>query len=246
MIAILLSAALVPLLAPARDDELPPVNYPTLAASAPDAKSFVPQGWAVEAQQSGDLNDDGLPDLALALHQQDPRNVVSKGVLCGETINTNPRILAVALAQQGGGYRLAVQNHSLVPRYDNACAEDWFSGDGVIGGGLELARGTVQVRLGRFMSAGGWGTGSTTYTFRWQQNALRLIGFDYTNVERNTGEMDTLSINYLTRRVKITEGSIGDDRQKTRWSTIPARPLSTIGQVGNGLEFDPDGLVGNL
>jgi hypothetical protein len=94
------------------------------------------------------------------------------------------------------------------------------------------------------MSAGGWGMGATTYTFRWQQGALRLIGYDYTNVQRNTGEMDTQSINYLTRRMKTSTGSISDDAQKTRWSTIPARPLLTIDQVGNGMDFDPDSLLG--
>jgi hypothetical protein len=111
---------------------------------------------------------------------------------------------------------------------------------------MGVTRGTVRVRLGRFMSAGGWSMGSSTFTFRWQQGALRLIGFDYTNVQRNSGEMETLSVNYLTRRARIGEGSISDDDLKTRWSTIPARTLLTIDEVGNGMEFDPNGLVSNL
>ena len=245
MIAILFSAALVSSVS-AQDTELPPVSYPTLVATATDAKGFVPHGWKLEAQDSGDLDRDGLPDLALALQQQDPRNIIPNGPLCGDTLDTNPRVLAVALAQRGGGYRLVMQNHSLVPRRDNACAEDWVASDGVTGGGLDVTRGTVRVRLGRFMSAGGWSMGSSTFTFRWQQGALRLIGFDYTNVQRNSGEMETLSVNYLTRRAKIGEGSISDDSLKTRWSTIPASPLLTIDEVGNGMEFDPNGLVSNL
>lgn len=240
----LLFSAVLPMWA--AQEALPEVGYPTLTPTASDAQGFVPDGWSLQAQQTGDLNGDGLPDLALALQQQDLRNIVSEGVICGETVDTNPRIFAVAMAQPRGGYRLMVQNHTLIPRYDNACAEDWFSGDGVAESGLEVARGAVRVRLGRFMTAGGWEMGSTTYTFRWQDEVLRLIGFDYTNVRRNTGEMEALSINYLTRRAKVTEGSISESQQRTRWSTMPARPLLTIDQVGNGMAFDPNGLLGNL
>jgi hypothetical protein len=118
MSAILLSAVLATLSGSAQDEELPPVTYPTLVATAPDAKGFVPKGWKLETQDSGDLDGDGLPDIALALHQQDPRNVIPNGPLCGDTLDTNPRILAVALAQRGGDYRLVMQNHSFVPRRD--------------------------------------------------------------------------------------------------------------------------------
>ena len=87
--------------------------------------------------------------------------------------------------------------------------------------------------------------GSTVFTFRWQHGALRLIGYDYTNVQRNSGKMDTLSINYLTRRINIAQGSVSDDL-KTRWSTIASQTLLTIDDVGDGLEFDPDGVIGRL
>lgn len=241
--ALFLSAAA----AQAQDAPLPPVRYPALAATAVDAKGFVPAGWTLEQQQSGDLDGDGLADLALALHQADPRNVIkNEGGLCADTIDTNPRILAVALAVAAGGYRLAAQNHSLVPRYDNACADDWFASGGMFEGGISIQHGTLHVALGHFMSAGGWSMGTATYTFRWQQGALRLIGFDYLNTQRNTGEMDTLSLNYLTRRVKIAHGTIDSDTQKVSWKTLPARVPPTIDQLGNGMEFDPDGLVSNL
>jgi len=53
------------------------------------------------------------------------------------------------------------------------------------------------------MSAGGWDMGYSVFTFRWQQGAMRLIGFDSSNTQRNSGATQTLSINYLTRRVRI-------------------------------------------
>lgn len=243
MLKPLLAAGLLlpPGVTQAQDRALPPVAYPAIPAAGPDAKAFVPAGWTLEQQQAGDLNSDGLSDLALAFHMQDPRNIIpNPGGFCGETLDTNPRILVIALAQPGGGYRLAMQNHSLVPRRDNPCAEDWFSADSVVDGGIEIKHGALRVKLSLFMSAGGWDMGSSVFTFRWQQGAWRLIGFDSTNSERNTGAMQTLSIDYLTRRVRTGRGSMESDRETVRWSVLPARALLTIDQVGDGMTFNPE------
>lgn len=244
-----LSAALLlgPGLAHAQDRALPPVRYPAIVAGAADAKGFVPKGWALEQQQTGDLDGDGLADLALALHQTDARNILpNTGGMCGDKIDTNPRILVIALARPGGGYRLAMQNHSFVPRHDNPCADDPFDANNEGGGGIAIKRGTLHIRLTLFMSAGGWDMGSREFTFRWQQGALRLIGFDYLNVQRNSGEMQTLGINYLTRKVRIAHGKTDSDVDKVRWSTVPARVLLTLEQLGNGTEFSAGGMVDRL
>jgi hypothetical protein len=90
------------------------------------------------------------------------------------------------------------------------------------------------------MSAGGWDMGSSVFTFRWQQGALRLIGFDSTDTKRNSGAMQTLSINYLTRRVRTGQGSTESDRERVRWSMLPAGALLTIDQVGDGMAFNPE------
>lgn len=235
------------LLPPAPQDALPAVSYPVLASTAASARGFVPRGWTLETSVAGDLDGDGKPDLAFTLHMADPANVLkNEGGFCGETIDTNPRILAVALAQPKGGYRLVVQNHALVPRRDNACADDWFASDGEMGGGLAIARGNVVVTLGRFMSAGGWGMGRTAFTLRWREGALRLIGFDVENTQRNSGETSSLSINYLTRKVRIAHGSIDSDAEKVRWARLPGKALPAIDAIGDGLGYDPGGLVGKL
>ncbi|NYT41548.1 hypothetical protein HZY97_12320 [Sphingomonas sp. R-74633] len=243
----ILIAPLLALAFSAPQDDLPTVRYPVLVAEAASAGGFVPRGWLLESSATGDLDGDGRPDLTFALHMADPANVLkNEGGFCGETIDTNPRILGIALARPSGGYRLVVQNHSLVPRRDNACADDWFSSDGEMGGGLSIARGNVVITLGRFMSAGGWGMGRTVFTLRWRENALRVIGFDVLNVQRNSGAIASLSINYLTRKVRIAHGTTDSDKEKVRWSRLPGAGLPTIDAVGDGLEYDPAGLAGAL
>jgi hypothetical protein len=232
--------ALIVLLASgvAAAQELPPVIYPRLPAKAARAEGFVPEGWAVESRTEGDIDGDSKADLALVLRAQNRANVIPQE-MCGEELDTNPWILAVLLAGPGGGYRLAVQNHALIPRRENACQLDHLVA-------IAVERGALRLDFERMMSAGGWDMGTTTFKWRWRDGALRLVGFDYSNVSRNSGATGGISINYPTGRVKISTGNIDTDREKVRWTTLRRRTAPTIDEVGDGLMFDPEKLVSNL
>lgn len=235
--------ALLPMAAAAQEFEAPEVEYPTLPPTAAAADGFVPRGWRIDARAQGDLNGDGAADLALVLRGTDPANIVSNESFGPSNFDTNPRILAVALAERGGGYRLAAQNHRLIPRHTISTIDDPFDAEGEA---LKIERGTLKLSLIRFASAGGWDAGGTAFTFRWQDRALRLIGYDYDNVRRNSGETVSLSINFLTRRARIASGNIGRDDEDVRWERVRARPLYTLDEIGDGLDFDPDGARARL
>lgn len=244
---IALGSAALPLLADAATGQelvIPDVSYPPLPAAAANAEGFAPSGWRVETMASGDLNGDGAADLAFVLRMQDPANILVHDGFGNNPFDTNPRILAVAFAAAGRtGYRLAVENRVLISRRTNPSQEDHF---GDFSDGIRAAGGTLRVSLHRFMNAGGWDAGPMHFTFRWQDNALRLIGYDYANVQRNSGCHTSLSINYLTRRVRTSLGRNDSDAEQVRWTRLPARPLLTIDGVGDGLEFDAHGAIGRL
>jgi hypothetical protein len=231
----------LPAVGSAAEPAIPPVNYPELPAASATAPGFVPKGWRIEASARGDLDGDGKPDLAMVLRSTDPANLL-RDTFCAGEFDTNPRILAILLARTDGGYRLAAENHELIPRRDNPCQVDPFSEPGQIA----IERGTLRIDLERMMSAGGWDAGTSTYKLRWRDGALRLIGFDYSNVQRNSGALSLLSINYLNGRVKITTGNVGTDRDKVRWTTLRNRRAPTLDGIGDGLMFDPENLVSNL
>lgn len=219
----------------ARADDLPRVTYPTIPATAASVNGFVPKGWAIEKQVSGELRGKGVKGIALVLRDHDPHNVA---MIDGSKLDTNPRILVVALADPHGGYRLAASNHTLIGRPDNPSQDDKLDG-------IAIARGALQVKLRNFMSAGGWTTTLYTYTFRLQQGALRLIGYDENNVARNTGADDILSVNYLTGRYSIAKGTIDSDKDEVRWHRLPEkRSPITLDQIGDGLDFSPPGIKG--
>ena len=213
----------------------PQVTYPELPRQAQSATGFVPPGWILEHQVTGDLNRDQRPDLVLVLRQNDPRNVVHYDRLGETPLNTNPRILAVAFGS-GEGYALVLQNHTLIPRRTDPVLEDPLAETGGIG----IARGSLRVRLHFFASAGARTAATKTFIFRHQDGRFELIGYDRSSVDRFSGSASDLSVNYMTGRARLSSGSIESDASTVRWITLPHRPRLTISDIGNGLEFEPD------
>ncbi|WP_175909558.1 hypothetical protein [Burkholderia metallica] len=208
------------------------VPSPLIVPLAGKPEDFVPKGWKLEFQTKGDLNGDGRDDLALVLRDNDPANVISDDGMCESPFDANPRILVVAFAQPDGQYALALRNETLIPTRESPCLADALEE-----GNVSIDRGTLQVRLGRFASAGSWEMGSTTYTFRWQDRNFMLIGYDNFSVMRNTGAVRTLSVNYSTGKAKMSIGRVSDDRERTRWVKLHAPRRWTLDQVGDGFEF---------
>lgn len=211
--------------------ELPPVRYPALAARANDAAGFVPPGWTLLSRRRGDLNGDGAADLALLLRMNDPANVVSVGF--GDVrrpFDTNPHLLLVAFAERGG-YRRAAVSRGLFPRPRVPATGDVPPGEETI----RLERGSLVVW---FEHLRGW----SSYRFRWRDGAMRLVGYDDSGV--TAGCAQTLSINYLTGRARLTAGPISSDEQRSGWRRVRegARPtLDAIDLDEFVPEYETDG-----
>lgn len=218
----------------AQELRIPPVDYPVLPAHATRAEGFVPSGWRIEQQLRGDLNGDKREDLVLVLRQQDPRNIVEHDGFGISPLDSNPRMLAIAWATPDG-YSLAAQNHTLITRHEAPNLSDVFEE----GAGVSIVRGTLQTTLFFFSNAGSWSTGSASYTFRWQAGAFALIGYDRSSMMRNSGQTESLSINYSTRRVRHAEGSMESDKERVRWETLSSPQRWTLETVGDGSAFEP-------
>lgn len=225
-----------PVLAEDGDPDLLPAVYPDLPASGAALDAFVPQGWRLETTETGDLNGDGRDDAALTLREDNPAGIIDGRPQGGpERYDTNPRMLAVVFANTAGGYDLALENHTLVGRTTEPSLQDPLDPDGIQEGGIAIGNGTLRVTLGYFAGD----MGNVTFTFRYQHNRFELIGYDHVNVERNSGATTDVSINYSTRRVETRTGNIGDDDEKVALTKLPAAPLLTMPDIGDGLEFTP-------
>ena len=94
-------------------------------------------------------------------------------------------------------------------------------------------RGTLNISPDHFASAGSYGTSQTTYTFRFQNGDFYLIGKECTEMSRSTGEMTTVSENYLTwKRQTIEDNAFEEVKKKEKWEKMEKEPLKKLGDEG--------------
>lgn len=221
--------------AQAQEFEVPDVTYPDLQKVGRNAQSFVPAGWVLEKDVRGDLNKDGAEDLVMVLHMNDSANVFKSEWAPETPVDTNPRMLAVALVETDGNYRLVASNHELIPRVTSSTESDPLSESG----GVAIDRGSLLVSIFYFSSAGGSDTGTMSFRFRHEDDDLRLIGYDRFNVNRMSGETRDVSVNYLNRKVIIKTGSIETDADKTSTKKLKSADVVTLDDVGEPWAFEP-------
>jgi len=191
--------------------------------------------WVLEAQASGDLNRDGVPDLALVLRQNERKNIVANPGLGENPFDTNPRILAVAFRNGAAGdFVLQLENHRLIPRRTDPVMADPFEN------GLAIDRGNLRVNLNLWLSAGGWDMSGMTHTLQYRNGRFELIGYDRSTTDRRSLDTTDVSVNYLTGKMKISTGNSNSDKPaKASWKTLPRRAPLAVDEIGDGLEFEP-------
>ncbi|WDF63403.1 hypothetical protein [Flavobacterium sp. KACC 22763] len=155
-------------------------------------EDFIPKGYVPFDTIKGDFNKDGLEDCILIIKGTDKSKIIQHEYR-GE-LDRNRRGI-IALLNKNGGYELAAKNYSC------------FSSENEEGGvyyapelDLEIKNGKLYINYahGRY---GYW-----SYTFRYQNNDLEMIGYDSSE---NHGPivLYKTSINFLTK-MKIESENI--------------------------------------
>ena len=214
----------------ADDAPTPPIVFPIIPSKASDASGFVPVGWKIDLQRSGDLNMDGKPDLLLVLIGDDPAKVIAGNAGAQDYANTNPRMLAIAFANKSSdGFDLALQNHTLIPQTTERVFDDPLVKDKTL-----IKNGNVTFAFYAFFGS----IIQPALQFRYQHKRFELIGFENSNTDRSSGTITGTSINYLNHKMIVTSGNIETDVDTSKTRTIRPAPLLELGKIGNGLEFE--------
>ena len=191
-------------------------------------KAYIPAKYVLFEAIQGDLNKDDIQDLVLIVKATDPTQWVNheyRGKL-----DRNRRGMIVLLADKGK-YKPILSNLSC------------FSSENEEGGvyfapelWLEINKGLLNVHYGHGRY-GYW-----NYSFRLQNQDLRLIGYDSSSNHGPYVESET-SMNFLTDkkviRKNLNEDPDGEPRFKEIWSKAKISPiyLSKI-QDFDGLNFE--------
>lgn len=171
---------------------------------------------------TGDLNKDGRADVVIIATPKNKQHMKTRDD--GYTYNFNQPVLAIYFATRAGGYELWKKYDKMLPHPED---EYYFINTSV----TITERGTLQFDIEGFSSAGSYGSSNNTYLFRYQDNDFYLIGSEYSEFSRNTGESVKTSNNYLTNKCLTTKSNEFDKNVKTtsKWSKLPAKPLRRMG-----------------
>ena len=195
------------------------MNAQTLKQQGTLAEQMIPEGWEHQEVQ-GDLNKDGIKDLVVLAKPNFKENMMTRDD--GYIYNFNKYIIAIYFGQAEGLFKMWKQYQELFPADD-----EWSSV------GVELTiteRGTLNIDTDLFSSGGNYGTSRTKYTYRYQNADFYLIGRESTEMMRNTGEMTTVSENYLTwKRQTIKDNAFEEGVKRETWSKLTKVPLEKLG-----------------
>lgn len=205
-------------------------DYPKLPASASRPADFIPAGWKIMSEAEGDLNGDKRQDFVLVIKANNEKFLNKNEGLGDDVFDTNPRILAI-LFWENDKYKLVLQSNSFIAMADSPTMSEPFQG-------VKITNGVLQFDFEIFMSAGGWGMSNQNYKFRYQNGDFVLIGADKTDVQRNTGEMETRSYNFSTGKVQIKTGKTSSDKEKVKWRTFRSKEKKTLSNYGKPFEWE--------
>ena len=206
-----------------------------LSASAQELKKtgktvdeLVPAGW-VSYDASGDLNKDGISDMAILAIPNFKENITVRDD--GYEYNFNKPILAVYFGDSNGTLTMWRQYDNVVPGRESEVDMYDYS--------LSITeRGVMKIDISYMTSMGGWGLSTAAYLYRYQDGDFYLIGHDATSLMRNTGEFESISSNYLTwKRQRITKNEFNNKvKRREKWTNIAKQPLKRLGEE----ELDTD------
>ena len=183
---------------------------------------IVPQGWG-HYEMTGDLNKDGLADLAIMATPNFKERIVTRDD--GYERNCNQPVFAVYFATTDGKLKQWKQYGEVLPAddIDNEFCSWNFN--------LEITeRGVLNIAVQPECSAGSYFTHIDRYSYRFQNGDFYLIGMENEDIQRNTGNVTVNSENYLTWKRQVKKSNFSEDTPPTeKWTRLTKKPLEKLG-----------------
>jgi uncharacterized membrane protein len=196
------------------------VQAQQLKSQGATVEQLVPKGWE-HKEALGDLNKDGIDDLVLMATPNFKEHMLTRDD--GYVYNFNQPVLAIYFGTADGRYRLWKKYAEVLPHAED---EGFF-----VTVSLEVTnRGTLVIGTELFASMGSYGNDQSSYVYRYQNGDFYLIGMENESMQRNTGEIEKVSENYLTwKRQVVKDNAFEEGKSREKWTTLPKKPLEKLG-----------------
>lgn len=183
---------------------------------------FIPPGWAILNSASGDLNKDGLEDVAVVLQYQDTLKFVDYET--GKVVTGRPRLLFILFRNADGSYRGAEQAlPSYVLMNNNPEMQDPFRSIGI-------KKGILEIGFQLLHRTGNWDEINSIYKFRWQGN-FALIGADLHIFKKADSQHFDYSYNFSTMQRDLTKSTVNGIPVTTTEAIFPDYGLKNLGTI---------------
>jgi len=208
-----------------------------LPNSGESIERIIPKNWRLLDSTNGDLNQDGISDLVFAIQKTDQNNIQLNDGLGSDSIDLNPRIFAIYFGTESGVLKKRLVSEHFIILRDSPTMDEPFEGFNINNKGI------LDIKFTFWYSAGSWTISNHKYRFRFQNNKFALIGYDSNEAHRASGKITDYSINFLTKKIKITKGNFSsDDPESVEWKKFRLEQLMTIKSIDKPFELEFEGI----
>lgn len=186
-----------------------------------DLKSFVRKGWKIVSQDKGDLNKDGIADIAFVLQETNSESINNN---YGVIYDSNPRELIILFGKnEKDCFELSTKSKTFIVPHDNEGMEDPFEY-------IAISNGTLRIGFRIFYTIGSWTMGNYDYIWRFQDDEFKLIGANSSLHSREDGEGTSISANFSTNKYSLTSFNLFDeeDKEVVVWKKFDLKELKTF------------------
>lgn len=165
-------------------------------------KDLVPPGFTKVAEARGDLNNDGVNDLALIIREKPSDKDESaserdqdKKAMSGEEKEEDsspPQVVLLFLGDKSGTFTF----WKLGPHHFLDAFPNFIDAGGI--GDFKIQKGVLIINSSIGVSIGSWAAGGCTQKWRNDKGGFRLIGLTIVDSSRACACGDTKDVNYLT------------------------------------------------